>query len=43
DTLTGHQAAVYSVAYSLDGKLIASSSADKTVKVWQQVSSKTSR
>ncbi|MEM9977491.1 MAG: WD40 repeat domain-containing protein [Cyanobacteria bacterium P01_D01_bin.2] len=36
DTLTGHQAAVFSVAYSLDGKLIVSSSADKTIRLWHR-------
>lgn len=30
----GHQAAVWSVAFSADGKTIASGSADKTIKLW---------
>ena len=33
-TLTGHSAAVNSVAYSPDGKQIVSGSDDSTVKVW---------
>ena len=33
-TLTGHSAAVNSVAYSPDGKQIVSGSDDNTVKVW---------
>lgn len=34
--LTGHSAAALTVAYSADGQLIASGSADNTVKIWQQ-------
>ncbi|KAG8795358.1 hypothetical protein FRC12_015491 [Ceratobasidium sp. 428] len=32
--LRGHSASVYSVAYSVDGRRIASSSRDRTVRVW---------
>jgi len=33
-TLTGHEGAVNSVAYSSDGSLIVSGSADGTVRIW---------
>jgi WD40 repeat protein/energy-coupling factor transporter ATP-binding protein EcfA2 len=34
--LTGHQAEIRSVAFSPDGKLIASGSFDKTIKIWSK-------
>jgi WD40 repeat protein len=34
-TLTGHSEMVFSVAYSPDGRYLASGSRDKTIKIWQ--------
>ena len=39
-TLTGHSEPVLSVAYSPDGKHIASASLDRTVKIWDSTSGK---
>ena len=39
-TLTGHSGWVLSVAYSPDGKHIASASRDKTVKIWDSTTGK---
>ncbi|HKS40211.1 MAG TPA: hypothetical protein VJX74_06320, partial [Blastocatellia bacterium] len=39
-TLNGHSAYVYSVAFSPDGKLLASGSLDKTIKLWDVASDK---
>src|SRR5262249_23051488 len=37
-TLTGHLRAVYSVAFSADGKRLATGSADGTVRLWDVAS-----
>jgi WD40 repeat protein len=37
-SLKGHQAALTSVAYSSDGKQLASASADQTIKIWDATS-----
>ena len=39
-TLTGHSGDVTSVAYSPDGKHIASASQDQTVKIWDSSTGK---
>jgi len=33
-TLTGHEKKVNSIAYSPDGRLLASGSSDRTVRIW---------
>jgi uncharacterized protein with WD repeat len=38
--LTGHSYWVYSVAYSPDGRYLASGSADKTIKIWEVATGK---
>ena len=40
-TLSGHKASVNSVSFNFDGTLLASASADKTLKIWDLKSEKT--
>ena len=39
-TLKGHTKAVYTVAYSPDGKLLASGNEDNTIKLWDVATGK---
>ena len=39
-TLKGHKRAVYSICFSPDGKILASGSWDKTIKLWDVVTGK---
>ena len=39
-TLQGHTGEVYSVAWSPDGKTLASGSSDQTVKLWEAATGK---
>ena len=40
NTLRGHEGAVYSLAFSPDGKGLASGSADKTIRLWEPATGK---
>ena len=40
NTLEGHTSSVYSVAFSSDGKTVASGSKDKTIKIWDSSTGK---
>ncbi|WP_445637516.1 hypothetical protein NSTC745_02641 [Nostoc sp. DSM 114161] len=35
-TLSGHESYIMSVAFSADGKFLASSSHDRSIKIWQR-------
>jgi WD40 repeat protein len=39
-SLKGHNATVFSIAFSLDGKTLASASKDATIKLWEVLTGK---